>query len=94
MSRLHVEAPNGRDLLGHLMQALFDLRIQVVSCEARLDAPTWSAALTLVEFDGAPIGLKRRGAVQAAVFCSLDATLTPRALAPRQRTAELLASSG
>ena len=94
LSRLDVEARTGRDLLRLLMQGLFDLRIQVVSCEARLDAPTWSAALSLVEFDGAPIGPKRRAEVQATVFGLLDATLTTRSLQPPQRAPELLASSG
>jgi hypothetical protein len=93
LSRLDVEGPHGGDLFELLMQALFNLRIQVVSCEARLDAPRWTAALSLVEFDGAPIGPKRRAEVQATVFGLFDATLTARPLAARQPSA-LFASSG
>ena len=82
LSRLHLEAANGEHVLCLLIHALFDLRIQVVSCEARLDSPKWSAALSLVEFDGAPIGVRRRAEVQATVFELLDATLTARSSEP------------
>jgi hypothetical protein len=89
LSRLDVEAPNSRDLLGKLLQALFDLRIQVVACETRVDAAKWSAALSLVEFDGATIRAKRRAEVQAMVFGVLDESLSGRSPARRQRVAAL-----
>jgi hypothetical protein len=71
LSRLEIEGPRDRELLGALLRALFELRIQVVQCEARIE-PHLLAALTLVEFDAAPIGSKRRAQVQATVLDVLE----------------------
>jgi Holliday junction resolvasome RuvABC endonuclease subunit len=94
LSRLEVEAPNSRDLLGELLQALFELRIQVVACETRVESANWSAALSLVEFDGATIRAKRRAEVQATVFGVLEDSLRGRSRARRQRIAALEVASG
>lgn len=94
LSRLVVEAPNSRDLLGELLQALFNLRIQVVACETHVDAAKWSAALSLVEFDGVTIRANRRAEVQAMVFGVMEESLRGGSPALRQRVAELEVASG
>src|SRR5688500_18904644 len=88
LSRLVVEAPNSRDLFGKLLQALFDLRIQVVACETHVDRAKSTATLTIVEFDGAPIRANRRAELQAVVFGVLEESLGGRSPALRQRLAE------
>lgn len=69
LSQLEVESPRRLGpLLPHLTKLLFQLRIQLVRVEARLDPSGRVERLWLVEFDGAPVGAARRLEIQSEIL--------------------------
>lgn len=72
LSLLEVESAGRNGLLGVLSRALFDLRVQIVRAESRVSGTRRVERLTVVEFDGAPIGAARRLEIQVGVLQAIE----------------------
>jgi [protein-PII] uridylyltransferase len=79
-SMLEVEAGDRPGLLLALSQALFEQRIQIISCEARSSSGRVLDRFEVVERDGSPINPARRLDLQVAVLTAVETAMGRGAL--------------
>lgn len=73
LSLLEVEASGGQALFAVLARTLFLQRVQIVRAESRCLAPGRHAnRMWIVEFDGAPIGKRRRLSIQVEILRAVE----------------------
>lgn len=85
LSLLEIETTRRRALFPKIAAALFVLRVQIVRAESRVSRCSRVERLAVVELDGAPIGERRRLAIQSEILSAIDSS----EVAPRRATSPL-----